>query len=335
MVQRILDKWKKVVKEYGGSNPLMFTKDKRELEAREAAAAGFPWRVIAYRTTQPNLEGGVLWNSYKPREVLNQIKKEYIISKRGESGYYQEYELEVQRAETARFTRDHIRYHDSIYKFENEQSYIYAGNARIPVNCFLGCDPATDIEKNDADFSVVLVIAVDPDSNILVMEYIRERGAVTIGLRNHNDELVGKEGVVDYIIKLYDKYHCINGVVEDVAMNRSVFNSLNQRKLILKKAYMAVAGEPPGGLNKLNRIYSSLSGDFSARKIFIRETMHDLEDEIITFGPKMGHDDTIESVYYAKKRAFPPFVKKQTFERKPGSRLITPVKPKRKSWVVL
>jgi hypothetical protein len=57
--------------------------------------------------------------------------------------------------------------------------------------------------------------------------------------------------------------------------------------------------------------------------------MFDLTNEIITFGPKMAHDDTIETLYYAQLHAFPPNMKPN--ESKKGW-----FKPKKraKSWVV-
>ena len=38
----------------------------------------------------------------------------------------------------------------------------------------------------------------------------------------------------------------------------------------------------------------------------IKENMFDLSNEILTFGPRMAHDDTIETLYYASLHAFPP-----------------------------
>ena len=57
--------------------------------------------------------------------------------------------------------------------------------------------------------------------------------------------------------------------------------------------------------------------------------MFDLTNEIITFGPKMAHDDTIETLYYAQLHAFPPNMKKNEKQK-------DWYKPKRKakSWVV-
>jgi hypothetical protein len=59
--------------------------------------------------------------------------------------------------------------------------------------------------------------------------------------------------------------------------------------------------------------------------------MFDLEHEIVTFGPKMAHDDTIETLFYALIHAFPPNMKKS--ERKNERKWF---KPKRnaKSWII-
>ena len=63
--------------------------------------------------------------------------------------------------------------------------------------------------------------------------------------------------------------------------------------------------------------------------VHLRENMFDLINEIVTFGPKMAHDDTIESLYYANLHAFPPNYKLSD-ENKPKW-----YKPKRKAknWV--
>ena len=66
---------------------------------------------------------------------------------------------------------------------------------------------------------------------------------------------MGKKGVVDHIMELYDKYHCTSATVEDVAMNRSIFQSLNEERRIKNRFDVAVIPEKPGGTNKRNRIY--------------------------------------------------------------------------------
>jgi hypothetical protein len=57
--------------------------------------------------------------------------------------------------------------------------------------------------------------------------------------------------------------------------------------------------------------------------------MFDLINEVVTFGPRMAHDDTIETLYYAQMHAFPPDLRKDKRNR-------TWYKPKKKAknWVV-
>lgn len=286
--QNIIDKYEKVQKD------------------GPQAVEEFPWKVIIYSATQPDMPGGVLWPGYLPKKKLDEIKNLYANSPRGVEGYYQEYELQVQSAENALWTRKHLKFWDGYFTHRNGQNYIYKDNVLIPVNTFLGCDPATDIDTKQADYSVIMVIGVDRDANIYVIHYERHRSIPTIALRDAGGDIDGKKGVVDYIIDLYQQYHCRSGVVEDVAMNRSVFQALNSEKRRKGLMNVGIVPEAPGGRNKINRIYTGLSDKFSSGKIHLKETHHELINEILKFGPKMSHDDTIETLYYATRYAYPP-----------------------------
>ena len=129
-------------------------------------------------------------------------------------------------------------------------------------------------------------------------------------------------------MELHEKYNCTSSTVEDVAMNRSVFQALNDERRRLNKFNIAVIPEKPGGTQKRNRIYSGLSGRFSLGAVFIRENQFDLINEIVTFGPRMAHDDTIEALYYANLYAFPANLS-QNKEKKWYK-----TKKKAKSWLV-
>jgi hypothetical protein len=292
----------------------------------------YAWNVIHYKSTQPEMEGGVLWHSYMPRKKLDTIKKDYQQAGRIH-GYYQEYELEVQNEEEAVWGRKYIKHWVGNYIREGDVNFISISGEKIPVNTFIGCDPATDINTKTSDFSVIMVIAIDPDNNTYILEYERHRSIPTVGARDINDKLIGKKGVVDYIIDMHLKYHCLNSTVEDVAMNRSVFQALNDRRRILNKYDIAVIPEKPGGREKRNKIYSGLSGRFSAGSIYLRENMFDLTHEIVTFGPKMAHDDTIETLFYALLHAFPPGIKSKKSEDGKRREWYKP-KRKAKSWLV-
>ena len=287
----------------------------------------FAWNVITYKAITD--DGAPLWSSFFNAKKLQEKKKFYSDSGQPQK-YYQEYMMEVMSDEDAVWTRRHINYWDGYYQNENDVNYIVKNGEQIPVNLFIGCDPATDIDTKHADFSVITVIAIDANNELYVLEYERHRSIPTIGSKAPGTgEIIGKKGVVDYILELHEKYHCISSTVEDVAMNRSIFQALNDERRRINRFDIAVIPEKPGGTNKRNRIYSGLSARFSMGTIHLRKNMFDLINEIVTFGPKMSHDDTIESLYYAQVHSFPPNMKRD----KEKKRWFKP-KRKAKSWLV-
>ena len=287
----------------------------------------FAWNVITYKAITD--DGNPLWTSFFNEKKLKEKKKFYADSGHPQK-YYQEYMMEVMSDEDAVWTRRHVSYWDGYYKNENDVNYIVNDDNEIPVNTFIGCDPATDIDTKHSDFSVIMVIAVDANNELYVLEYERHRSIPTIGSKApDNGEIIGKKGVVDYILELHEKYNCTSSTVEDVAMNRSIFQALNDERRRLNRFDIAVIPEKPGGTNKRNRIYSGLSARFSTGTIHLRKNMFDLINEIVTFGPKMAHDDTIESLYYAQVHSFPTNMKRD----KEKKRWFKP-KKKAKSWIV-
>jgi len=296
-------------------------------ERNKKSKEDFSWKVITYKAILPN--GAPLWSSWFPKDKLEEKKKFYRDSGTP-SKFYQEYMMEVQSEEDSVWTRKHIKFWEGYHEYNEEEktNFVVIDGEQLPVNIFIGCDPATDIDTKESDFSVIMVIAIDTNNNLYVLEYERHRSIPTIGAKNPKGELIEKKGVVDYIIQAYNKYHCTSATVEDVAMNRSIFQALNDERRRINRFDIAVIPEKPGGTQKRNRIYSGLSGRFSMGTVHLRENMFDLENEILTFGPRMAHDDTIESLYYASLHSFPPNFRQN--EKKKW------YKPKRaaKSWIV-
>ena len=293
----------------------------------QKANEDFAWKVITYKAVTK--DGSPLWESFFNKKKLEEKKKFYSDSGQPQK-YYQEYMMEVMSDEDAVWTRRHISHWDGYYKNEDGINYIVKDGDDIPVNTFIGCDPATDIDTKHADFSVIMVIAVDANNELYVLEYERHRSIPTIGSKAPDTgEIIGKKGVVDYILELHQKYNCTSSTVEDVAMNRSIFQALNDERRRLNRYDIAVIPEKPGGTNKRNRIYSGLSARFSTGTVHLRKNMFDLINEIVTFGPKMAHDDTIESLYYSQVHSFPPNMKRD----KEKKRWFKP-KKKAKSWLV-
>jgi hypothetical protein len=169
-----------------------------------------------------------------------------------------------------------------------------------------------------------MVVGVDEFNKVYVLEYIRKRGLPVLGIPG--DE---KKGVVDYIFELEQRYHPSLFVIEDTTMSRPVFQSLRSEMLRRNEFGIKFKEEKPGTrMSKRDRIQGILAQRFAVGQMHIKKEMYDLHHEIITFGPRMGHDDTIDALAYACKFAAPPAGIKSAEGRH------YKYKPRAKSWVV-
>ena len=79
--------------------------------------------------------------------------------------------------------------------------------------------------------------------------------------------------------------------------------------------------------------------EYNRTRVFMKEKLDFadsnivyLTNEIVTFGAKMAHDDTIEALYYACLNSFPPDFKQQ--KNQDGKREWYKPRRKAKSWIV-
>jgi len=282
--------------------------DEKHRAMKEGTVEKMLWKVIDYAATQPGKPGGVLWPARYSKEKLAEQLEVYKHSPGGASGYYQEYELLVQSEETAIWIPEHIKYWDGTFVPKNQLGYtaLIIGGEVIPVKTYIGCDPSTDIDTRNADFSAICVIAIDANWRVYVLEYIHEVGIPNISLRGQDGKIIGQTGIVNHLMDLYQKYECDLGTIEDVGMNRGVFQALYAEQLRTGRMKDGFLPEPPGGKDKHNRIYSGLATPMAMGMIHIREGMRDLKYQILTFGERMIHDDLIESLHLAYLNASPP-----------------------------
>ena len=80
-------------------------------------------------------------------------------------------------------------------------------------------------------------------------------------------------------------------------------------------------------MSKRDRIQEVLVQRFAVGGVYLQKKHYDLQREVITFGPRMAHDDTIDALAYACKYAHPPqgiTKKKEGWEKHI---------PKPKSWI--
>mgnify|MGYP005815761427 FL=1 len=262
----------------------------------------YSWHVISYKALQK--DGTSLWPGWFGMKEMARKKKFYADSGQPQK-FYQEYMMEVQNAEDAIFTRDHIQFWDGKYNYDEdtEISYIITSDGdEKPVNIFAGVDPATDSARRDTDFSVIIVVGVDADNNCYVIDYLRHRSLPVLGIPGDN-----KKGIVDHIFNYNKIYHPSIFTIEDTAMSKPIFQSLVAEMRRRNDFSVKYNAEKPGNrMSKRDRIQEILAQRFAIRSMYVRKEHYDLQHEIYTFGPRMGHDDTIDALAYACKYAHPP-----------------------------
>ena len=284
----------------------------------------FSWRVITYKAIQE--DGTPLWASWFGHEEMKRKKKFYADSGTPQK-LYQEYMMEVQSDKDSIFTRDHIKYWDGEFIKEPETGMTFLkveGEDVQPCSTFVGVDPATDSARRDSDFSVIIVVAVTPNNNVYIVNYDRRRGLPVLAIPGTD-----KKGIVDYIFDYSKFYNPALFTIEDTAMSKPVFQAIRAEMRRRNDFSIGFKEEKPGNrMSKRDRIQEILAQRFAVGQIHLKKTQYDLEREIITFGPRMAHDDTIDALAYACKYAYPPM---NNIQDKKGN--WSKNKPKAKSWI--
>jgi len=258
----------------------------------------FSWKVLMYKAIQ---DGVCLWENWFGMKKLEEKKKFYQDSGQPQK-FYQEYMMEVQSEADSIFNMKHIVYWEGSYKKENDVDYVVIDGKHIPVNIFVGVDPATDSERRDSDYSVIMVVACDNNNNIYVLEYLHSRGLPVLGIPGED-----KKGIVDYIFEYNNRYKPNLFVIEETTMSRPIFQSLSAEMRRRNDFSIKFKPEKPGTkLSKRDRIQSVLSQRMAIGAVKIKKQHYDLQHEILTFGPRMAHDDTIDALAYACKYVVPP-----------------------------
>ena len=276
-------------------NNLITNYEKAQNEEKE-----FSWKVMLYKAIQ---DEQALWHSWFPLSKLTEKKKFYVDSGKPHK-FYQEYMMEVQSAEDSIFNMRHVKYWEGFYKFDETEmmGYIHDEGEKIPVSIFAGVDPATDSERRDSDYSVIMVVACDINANIYVLDYIRRRSLPVLGIPGED-----KKGIVDYMFELNNKYSPTLFTIEDTSMSKPIFQALRSEMRRKNDFSLRFKEEKPGTKqSKLDRIQEVLAQRMSIGAVRIRDSHYDLQHEILTFGKRMAHDDTIDSLANAVKYAHPP-----------------------------
>lgn len=238
-------------------------------------------RYAAIHTDPTTNETVSLWPERFPLSELEKKKESYIA--RGKlPQFYMEYLNNPIPTETAKFKREYFRFFDDLPDpILNE----------IIFEVFV--DFGGGSTKADADYTAMIVLAIDKHNNIYVHDYVNKRMGTDTSL------------ITEELILLHAKYHPRRFTFEKTVATNMIEASL-KTALIAKNVHINIelvtptrgSGDRRGNMSdgKYQRI-GAMEGAFKLGVIKIRPWMTELMDQLIAF-PRATHDDLVDALAY-------------------------------------
>jgi predicted phage terminase large subunit-like protein len=233
-------------------------------------------------------EQGMLWKFYS--EYMCQLKGKDDQIFKNENFRYWDGELQLGKGREHILLIKHklIKHKDEKGKTKDE-IIDYETPLKIPVLTFIGVDPAFSLNPK-ADYTVIMTIAVDKDWNIYILPYIRGR-------------MLTSE-LTDNIIMQHNRHRPSKTTIESVSAQDSIRQMLKN----IEGIYIAGVGtKTPQPKDSKTKRYVDVLEDLHRRgKIYLHVSNTVLHDEMVMHPSLSGHDDTIDGLYWAVKRAYLP-----------------------------
>ena len=276
------DKTRKVI----GWKSLFYQAIIQDTEEGEFIASG---KEILDKKGKPK----VLWEDYRGHAWLT-AEKERLISEGDVAYFYQEYQNIPMDDRFRVFKKEELQYWEGIYSYHQNQSFIIMDEdnekKEVPVNIFMGVDPAAS-ENVKADYTVIMVIAVDKDNNIYVLDYFR--GQVTPMV------------CADKLFEMMEFYHPREIKIEETghimlseyvikkSKKEGHFYNINPKKAIKSKYYRIKQMQPY----------------FASKAMFLKDSHWELESELLNFKEHgTFKKDTLDALRWALDDVFVPRV---------------------------
>jgi predicted phage terminase large subunit-like protein len=199
------------------------------------------------------------------------------------------------------FKLDYIQYHD--YELEiDSDGYHYLKNKEktIPVNVFMGVDPASSVRKT-ADYSVIMPVAVDENNNRYILQYYRNRATPM--------------QLAENIIEYFKMFKPVKVRVESVGYQEMLREYLRQRCDEEKIFISGLEIKESPRTSKSSRL-ETMQPYFAQKKVYMLKTMEELKDELLLY-PRGKHDDLLDGLFYATKKCYAPVHKETRAVKQP------------------
>jgi hypothetical protein len=258
------------------------------------------WVTRRYQSYNPETKE-TLWKEMYSYEWLMNKKKEF--EELGKlSKFYSEYMCEIVGDEDRLFKKEYLRWYDGCLIFKEGFPYLkmtHEGETEydireltearlIPVNTFLGVDPASST-KSSADYSVTFPVLYD-GIYIYADDYFRKRVAPTA----HAEQIIDK-------IKTIQPTRAFT---ESVGYQEMLRDYLRKR---LAEENLFVSGletkitprtEKSARLERLHPMFFN-------RRVYVKKNMTEFVDELMMY-PRARHDDLMDGFDLATRKLVKP-----------------------------
>lgn len=217
-------------------------------------------------------DGKIYFEKLFPKDELDRLRR-----LEGPYKFSLQYQNELVDPEDAVFKRDWILKYKELPK---------------TVRIFMTIDPALS-EDPTADYSVIMVCAVDTDNNIYVVDYFRDR--------------VNPKVLINKIFEKAYEHKPVKIGIETIAFQR-VLSFWIEDQMRERGQFLPIEELKTSNKMKPDRILA-LQPRFSAKTIYIKRWMADLEDELLSFRyPECNqlHDDLIDALAYQLEIIYKP-----------------------------
>jgi len=252
------------------------------------------WKNMMFKPDIPN--NIALWEEWQSIEKLKTKKRELESINRS-SVFYREYLCEIVGDEDQLFREEYLKtYEGTISANDQDDRFLNITELNgkpvdktVPINIFMGVDPASSTRKT-ADYSTVVAVAVDDKSNRYVLPYYQKR--------------VSPMNLAEAIINRFKLYEPDKTRIETVGYQEMLRDYLRQR---CEDDGIFISGleirENPR--NAKSARLETMEPAFAQGKVFIKDNMQALKDELLLY-PRGKHDDLLDGLYYAMKKVYKP-----------------------------